>query len=200
MANTALTKSDVVVARQSYHGAFRAVDEILVDAFRKPSSTTLTKVILLERVYSAGIQRKKLTEQVVAKALDSLEANIHEMVAYGRIHGLNRTSLPTLVSNHADLTRDLFRATGTSYLYSFVSKYLHFHSEAYPIFDSRVEARALRMVNTGAMTRAKSSMVRPSSPLKNYYRYAVRFLLVYEDAQSLVPGTTVKEVDHLLWS
>ena len=55
------------------------------------------------------------------------------------------------------------------------------------------------MVNTRAMTRAKTSMLKPSNSLKNYYRHAVRFLLVYEDSQSLVPGTTVKEVDHLLW-
>ena len=199
MTNTALTRSQVVAARQRYQGAFQAVDDILLDVYRKSASATLTKVILLERVYSAGIQRAKLTEQVVAKALDGLKLNINQMAAYGRQNGLNRKSLPTLVSNHADLTRDLYRATGVSHLNSFVSKYLHFHSDAYPIFDSRVETRALKMVNTRAMTRAKTSMLKPSNSLKNYYRHAVRFLLVYEDSQSLVPGTTVKEVDHLLW-
>jgi len=80
---------------------------------------------------------------------------------------------------------------------TFVSKYLHFHFPAVPIYDSYAESSLRSLVHWES---ALEAFEIPKKADDTYARYLMRFLSLYQEAKSRKLRLTVKYLDHyLVW-
>jgi hypothetical protein len=81
-----------------------------------------------------------------------------------------------------------------------VSKYLHFHSELVPIYDSRAEANIGEFVDWGSVYHIRDAIGRPADWLTRYYNFATAFVALSEKIVAETgAGASVKEIDHMIW-
>ena len=112
----------------------------------------------------------------------------------------DRASASHIIELHARVARGLLPHTGGIWQQSFVSKYLHFHCDLVPVYDSRAEAAIGRFVSWPTVYGVRESIGRPADWLTSYYNFATAFVVLYERAVTATPiQPTVKEVDYLLW-
>jgi hypothetical protein len=196
-------------AIKNYRATWQPVDSELYDlCHRRPSQQVFadvyTKVAIIGRVYAAGIARtvrvKGDPEAAVARGImeqaDLIDKTLHALA--GR--QLGRATVGQIIELHARVARGLRPYTGETWQQSFVSKYLHFHCDQVPVYDSRAEAAIGRSVNWPAVYSARDAIGRPADWLTRYYNFATAFVVLYERATSATPvHPTVKEVDYLLW-
>jgi hypothetical protein len=80
---------------------------------------------------------------------------------------------------------------------SFVSKYMHFHCPAVPIYDSWAVARVRSLYHWKKSFRIFDP---PKVADEEYCRYLMRFWQLYREARNVRPGATVRLLDYcLLW-
>jgi hypothetical protein len=199
-------------AWKDYQDTWAAADQELYDLCRRRGHDTFidvyTKIAFINRVYAAGISRSIVavdgadSETQVARGLLDLRADVHASLSrLCALDGIGRDTMGAIVEEHAKLTDALSVHCGNVRPTSFVSKYLHFHCDLVPIYDSRtVEAIGKVLAPYVPRYQRTSGLLRqPATYDPNYYWYAGRFLRLWELAGATTPGLTIKMVDHALW-
>jgi hypothetical protein len=201
-------------AMARYREGWQSVDSELYELCRRRSNhedfdDTYAKVVLISRVYSAGLNRAWRgargtdipgPEVQVAKCLVSQAALAAELLKELADQPFDRASLAKIISLHGQLTSVIRSPAGDVRLTSFVSKYLHFHCPVVPVYDSRANARIRRgLVDRTRVRSVLAAVPEPEVTDPFYYRFAAMFLGLYEriNAESSLQPS-VKEVDYLL--
>ena len=208
-----LSKPDLAAALpraiEDYRASWQPVDSELYDLCRRrPSQRAFadvyTKVAMIGRVYAAGVSRTVRVdgdpETAVARGLmeqaDLLDKTLHALAGAQ----LDRALAAQVIELHARVVRGLRQHTGGTWQQSFVSKYLHFHCDLVPVYDSRAEASIGRFVSWPAVYGVRDSIGRPVDWLTKYYNFVTAFITLYESAATVASvHATVKEIDYLLW-
>ena len=196
-------------AMTNYRETWQVVDSELYDLCRRrPGQRDFAdvygKVAVIGRVYSAGIARSSRAqgdrETEVARGLIEqaalIEGTLHDLG--GR--QLDRATAGEIIGLHGRVTRGLCSHTGDRWLTSFVSKYLHFHCDIVPVYDSLATKAIGQFVNWGIVSRVRTSIAEPEGRVPVYYNFVTAFLVMRERiaAETSIPAT-VKDVDYLLW-
>jgi hypothetical protein len=196
-------------AIEDYRATWQPVDSELYDLCRRrPSQQAFAdvyaKVAIIGRVYAAGISRTVRVdgdpEAAVARGLMEQAALIDETLHTLAGSQLDRATAGQIIELHARITRGLLPHTSGTWQQSFVSKYLHFHCDLVPVYDSRAQAAIGHFISRPAVYSARESIGRPADWLTSYYNFATSFVALYERAAAAVLiQPSVKEVDYLLW-
>jgi hypothetical protein len=111
-----------------------------------------------------------------------------------------RETAGQIVELHGHLARAISRRSGSVFLASFVSKYLHFHCPIVPIFDSNAQASIGRFVDWAQVSLIRDAMAALPEWARAYRNFVAAFTVLHERAITETPlKPTVKELDHLLW-
>jgi hypothetical protein len=196
-------------AIQNYRASWLPVDlELYELCRRRPGQRAFadvyTKVAIIGRIYSAGISRTVRVEgdpeASVAHGLMEQASLIDETLDALADSQLDQTTAGQIIELHARVTRGLLPHTGEVWQQSFVSKYLHFHCDLVPVYDSRAAAAIGRYVNWPTVYGVRDSIGRPADWLTKYYNFATAFVVLYEQTAANTPDRpSVKEVDYFLW-
>jgi hypothetical protein len=170
-------------------------------------SSVCAKLWIIGRTYATGIERKvatagtqgssmsQVTEHFLVHAdeIDDLFSELRPI-----IEPLDPSKLKTIVHLHGRLVKLLCPITRKAQsTRSFVSKYMHFHNPAAPIYDS-VATAALRSLLRWHKGLAVFQM--PSDADEAFGRYVMRFYGLYEQLRCAGLRPTVHHVDHYLLS
>ena len=196
-------------AIESYRATWQPVDSELYDLCRRrPSQRTFadvyTKVAIIGRVYEAGISRAwrgagdpetEVTNEVMEQA-DLIEHALSDLAG----HQFDRATAAQIVELHGHVTKSLTHRSGGVWLTSFVSKYLHFHCDIVPIYDSNAQRTIGRFVDRRLVADVRASMADLPEWARAYLNFVSAFVLLWEriEAETSIEPS-VKEVDHLLW-
>jgi hypothetical protein len=201
---TALARSQA-----DYQAKWCGVDQELYELCRRRPSQkdfvdVYAKVTIVGRVYAAGISRSSRAEgdreAAVAEGVVQQAAQIDAAVKTLSGAQFNRETTAQVIELHARTTRGLKQHTGERWLQSFVSKYLHFHCELVPIYDSRAEANIGGFVDWGSVYRIRDAIGQPADWLTRYYNFATAFVALSERIVAETgAAASVKEIDHMLW-
>ncbi len=165
------------------------------------------KLWIIGRTYATGIERKISSDGSQGSSLtrlaDLLE-NKHAAVdaIIGTLNSvrepLDTAQLRTILCAHGallKLVRPLLRNRQSPR--SFVSKYLHFHCPAVPIFDSIAMRKLTKLSPWRQLT---NKLTIPSEADPEYGWYVSRFWQLYSDLRSAGANVTVKTLDHFILS
>lgn len=231
MTAETLNESDLAALSEAineYENSWKPIDGELYDLCRRRRShhdfTDLyTKVIVVGRVYAVGMPRAwgrkhdHPPESAIAKIRrESPEKAVTELLYANadRIEdGLNSLKgqqfgpqvAKEIVALHGAVTTAIHARTDL-YLTSFVSKYLHFHSDIVPIYDDRAREAIYNRVGSSTSARVtRESLTGLHSWIAPYRSFVARFMALYEDykrtcTEAGQAAPTVKELDHLLWA
>lgn len=196
-------------AIKSYEDSWKTVDSELYDLCRRRASHTsfadvYAKVAIIGRVYEAGVARAwrgegdpetEITRTLTAQA---------DLIGKGLTHLANRPfsrqTAGQIIELHGHLARAVSSRSGSVFLTSFVSKYLHFHCPIVPIFDSNAQASIGRFVDWTQVSPIRDAMTELPGGARAYRNFAAAFTVLHERAITETPlKPTVKELDHLLW-
>ncbi len=196
-------------ARADYFGRWRSVDSLLYQAVRDRGHRSLedvyTKVVLVNRLYAAGISRASRAEgdreAHVAEALMSMADGLETRLASLAGRAFDRQMSAEILELHYYAAEGLLPSTGKRWLTSFVPKYLHFHCDQVPIFDDRAVTAVGHLMKSEAFARLGEDPARLSGGVVAYRSFLTRFVAVYSSVQSSKndASVTVKLVDHMLW-
>jgi hypothetical protein len=202
-------KTELASAIDRYRSTWQPVDSELYGLCRRRPSQRVfadvfAKVAIIGRVYEAGISRSSQAsgdrEAAIARGLieqaDLTEQALQELA--GR--QLDRATAAQIVELHGRITRGLLPHTGETWQQSFVSKYLHFHCDLVPIYDSRAQRAIGRFVDWKVVAAVRASLAGLPDWARAYRNFAAAFVVLRERiaVETSIPAT-VKEVDHLLW-
>jgi hypothetical protein len=155
-------------------------------------------------VYEAGIARSSHApgdrEVAMARGLTA-QADLIES-ALGKLAGrrFDRESAAQIVELHGRVCRALLPYTGETWQQSFVSKYLHFHCDLIPIYDSRAQEAIGRYVDWDAVAPVREWLESVPEWARYYRNFAAAFIVLSERIRAETGlQATVKEVDYLLW-
>jgi len=158
-------------------------------------SAVHVKLWIIARTYQTGIERKvplSLVEKRFlsnGRRLDKLMAELRTVV-----EPLSPENLKTIVRLHAQIVKIVAPNASPR---SFVSKYMHFHNSAVPIYDSRA-AKTLR--SWIRLTDDLKAFPITGGEDKKYAEFTMRFLKLYALVRSKRLPLNVKCLDHyLLW-
>ncbi len=169
-----------------------------------------TKVVLIDGIYRSQLNRSvgENAHVGVAKALVNAPG-VHAAVA--RQANSTQVTAATM-ADVIDVHGQIMAAAGAaipvgsqvSDLRSFASKYLHFHAEIAPIYDSYTSGMISRFTDSrDVRTRVRANEAAVPLPVgvdASYRWYVVRFLALFDHFASLHVSASVKEIDHMLWS
>jgi hypothetical protein len=196
-------------AIMNYKATWKPVDAELYDLCgRRPRhdnfADVYTKVTVVGRVYEAGVARawrgdgdpETEVAQVIVEQADLIDNGLTRLK--GR--SFDRQSASEIVELHGHIARAISHRSGSVFLTSFASKYLHFHCSITPIFDSNAQAATGQFVGGELINPIKTSMAQLPEWARAYRNFVAAFIALYERAYAettLKPS--VKELDHLLW-
>lgn len=167
------------------------------------------KVVLIDGIYRTQISRAiaKDADQEVTSALMTGEARsaIRDTAKIGR---LDAKTIGVVLGAHASLVALLKEAfpnkEESTGLRSFASKYLLFHAQYTPIFDSFADETMPKYEDRKPMTTAVAHLSETwplTTNMDRQYRwFALRFLALRDHLDLLAEKTTIKYVDQMLWS
>jgi hypothetical protein len=164
------------------------------------------KIALIDRVYSAGLERQVIPDiggQAITKIADFLidqAGDVDHIIAHlaPLREPLDDEVMTTIVRAHGrflDLLRHI-PTRGTSPR-SFAAKYLHFHKPIVPIYDSYAAARLIRLMPWQA---GKAAPAPPTDADAEYWDFCARFLRLYEACIAGGISVSVKGLDTYLWA
>lgn len=163
------------------------------------------KLSIVGRSYSTGIERQIKSTGVQSSSLGQLAQHFlrnHRTVdaIFGRLHAtqepLTPAKLREILSVHGELTAfvaSILRKGRTPR--SFVSKYMHFHCSAVPIYDS-LSSASLR-----ALCQWEDHFLifeLPHGTDEEYAWHALRFWQLYQNARQARENVTVKRLDRFI--
>ena len=166
----------------------------------------MTKWILIDRAYSAGLDRQvgvpeggrsvdNLFRFFSSTHVESVMASIGEVAGF--VEPLTEDALVSVIVQHGRLCALLSQElTGGSRPRSFVSKVLHFHCPIVPIMDSD----CMRNLSARVPSRARHPLMKPPEADAEYFKFCVRFFRFYQACRLVRPSTTVKDLDAFLWT
>jgi hypothetical protein len=199
---------------KEYKEEWQLLDDTLFRLCREHPDHTLpslhAKLWVIGRTYATGIERlvtKKDTpfanEQggsllrvtdCLCKNRETLDALFAELRENAK--AFDPQSLKSVVAIHgrfvtllANVARD-----GCS-LRTFASKYMHFHNQAVPIYDSVARERLWKL---DGVANPSKSIERPKGADEEYFDYVVRFHQLYDLIESRKLPLEVKYVDKYL--
>lgn len=193
-----------------YEKSWRVMDETLLRLCREhpdhtSAASVFAKLWIIGRSYATGIERKIATDGTQGSSMSQLATHfLGSGKELDRLFDELRTvaeplapaKLRTIVSVHGRLVALLRPITrrGQSPR-SFVSKYIHFHNPAVPIYDS-VAVAAL----SGVVRWNNELMVfdMPGDADEAYGWYVMRFFQLYKKIESEHLPLTVKYLDNYL--
>jgi hypothetical protein len=198
------------VAAKRYERKWRVLDGILYcicNCFpdHQQPGIVRAKLHLIGRSYATGIERKIKNEgSHQGGALEQLAEHFwesrHQVDAIiATLHGvrepLDEQKLEKVLAAHGKLLRITAKTVRTGQTpRSFVSKYLHFHCPAVPIFDSFAD-RALKRLCLPPRTISVSQR----APVDEIYKqFLGRFWLCYAKARETGAKVSVKHLDRYL--
>lgn len=112
----------------------------------------------------------------------------------------DRQAAAEIVELHGHVARAISHRTNGVFLASFVSKYLHFHCPAVPIYDSNAQAAIGQYADWELVDPIRKAMADMPERARAYRNFVAAFVVLYERAHAQTPfKPTVKELDHLLW-
>ena len=165
------------------------------------------KVAIINRVYAAGLSRSfkapsggaemAVTDGLIRLA-DLIEQSLKDLA--GR--QFDRQSAARVVELHGKVARGLLPYTDNTWQQSFVSKYLHFHCDIIPIYDSYADHAISGLVERrGQAVRTVRTSLPSAPPSALAYRSFVAAFVVLRERISTETSirASVKETDHLLW-
>ena len=170
-------------------------------------SATVAKVGIIARAYAAGLERhtdSSGTGAIVATARSLVDA--HEEVdqiftelklVAGSTDALTASGLATVVDAHrriADIVANTTR--DGNLLRSFVSKYMHFHVQGVPIFDSRANGLLTRWYPLRGKRNWRFSQ--PDTLDYIYYQFCNRFFCLWLEAVQDGLDVSVRRLDQYL--
>jgi hypothetical protein len=193
-----------------YDATWRVTDETLYRLCRQHPGhveAVYAKLWIIGRTYATGIERKIATKQTQGSSLSQLAAHLlrHSAEADDLVAMLNAVAEPlqpdavqTILHVHGRFTELVKRMTRRNQSpRSFVSKYLHFHCPAVPIYDSIVAGVLPKFVRWHS-----DLMLCRREPWHDatYCWYLMRFWNLYDNVRkSGVNGDLrVKHLDHFL--
>jgi len=163
------------------------------------------KLFIIGRTYSTGIERKVATDGTQGSSMTQV-ADL--MFSHGKsiddwidelqvvVEPLTPKHLSKIVSVHGRMVKLISTLTRRSQSSrSFVSKYMHFHNPAVPIYDSIAAANAQHLV------RWSKSLAVFETPLDQdecYAEYVMRFFRLYQEVAATKLPLKVKYVDAYL--
>lgn len=202
---------DIAAAATAFDRDWGAVDEVLYDLCRcypghSDRRTLTAKVVLIDRAYSAGLQRQVDPDQgaqAITKIADFIVEHGSELDAFTDELALLRepldaAAMATIVSLHGRFTTLLRPLTRDAMApRSFAAKYLHFHNPAVPLYDSYVSSGLVRLVRWDSR---EIPFARPPGSDADYWDFCVRFLRLCEACRSVGLAVSVKSLDAYLWA
>jgi hypothetical protein len=230
MGDEPLDESDLTAlsdAINDYENSWKPVDRELYDLCRRrpshhDSADVYTKVVVVGRVYAVGLPRAwgrkhdhppesdiaQIRSMLPERAVTDLLYENADRIQHGldglKGHQFGPQVVREIVALHGAVTNAIHARTDL-YLTSFVSKYLHFHSDIVPIYDDRArDAVYNRVGSRKAAQVTRESLTGLRSWIGPYRSFVARFMVRYADyeqacAEAGKPAPTVKELDHLLW-
>lgn len=212
MASPRILQSEYDSAIEKYKREWRTLDEKLYRLCREHpdhSSTAgvFAKVFIIGRTYQTGIERQVETKGGQGSSISQVA---ERLLAHSRTvdklfsavssisEPIDATKLRLIAEVHGEIIRLLVPITREERIpRAFVSKYLHFHFPAVPIYDSYAESSLRRLVQWGDVL---ESFEKPTHADQEYVWYLMRFLNLYEEAASRKLNLKVKYLDHyLVW-
>ena len=199
-------------ATQFYACNWQATDEALYALCRKHPDhqshlSINAKLSIIGRSYATGIERKIRTRYYQGSALEPLGDHV-----WSCRHRLDRAMQPlrevrepltieglsVILEVHGRILaviRPALRPRQTPR--SFVSKYLHFHCPAVPIYDSVAERELKKLVRW----EPSLEVIRKPSPAdETYFRFSMRFWSLHESLREKGATVTAKSLDNfILW-
>jgi hypothetical protein len=197
---------------EHYDATWQLLDETLYRVCREnpghhSRAAVYGKLYLIGRTYATGVERKIATSGAqgssISQVADYLLRNGEKV---DRLLGelgvirepLTVDGLRSLASVHGRFVRLMARVTQRGQgLRSFVSKYLHFHNPAVPIYDSVADGVLPSLV------RWSETPIIPDMPENadpSYGWYLMRFFELYGRLREKQLQVTVKHLDnYLLW-
>ncbi len=176
---------------------------------RRPSQRELpdvyAKVAIIGRVYQAGISRSSRAERdresAVADGLITLAEVIESGLADLADRQFNEATAWAIIQLHGQVSVGLLRYTGDRWLQSFVSKYLHFHCDLVPIYDSRAQASIGQFIDKSETSRLRTVAAKQVPDAPGAYRNFVAAFVALDERIATETGqhASVKIIDHLLW-
>jgi hypothetical protein len=196
-------------AIDNYRVTWQPVDAELYDLCRRrPSQRSFadvyTKVAIIGRVYAAGLSRSSRAdadaEAEVTRGLIGLADLIEQSLGNLAGRQFDRVTAAQIVELHGRVTRGLLPHTGETWQQSFVSKYLHFHCDLVPIYDSNAQGAIGRFVNWRLVGPVRDSMAEAPDWARAYRNFVAAFIVLCDRINAETSLTaSVKETDHLLW-
>jgi hypothetical protein len=171
------------------------------------SGGVFAKVFIIGRTYQTGIERQVETGggqgSSISQVAEKLIANSRTMDRLFDTLSLvsepvDAEKLYTIAKVHGEIIQLLLPLTREARIpRAFVSKYLHFHFPAVPIYDSYAASSLRSLVH---WNRALEVFKRPAHADQEYVQYVMRFLNLYQEAALRKLCLSVKYLDHyLVW-
>ncbi len=172
------------------------------------SAEVFAKIFIIGRTYQTGIERQVKSKggqgssisQVAEKLIDNSETVDRLFEALSCVsEPIDAGKLRSIAEVHGEIIQLLRPITRKGRVpRAFVSKYLHFHFPAVPIYDSYADSSLRSLVRWEA---ALEVFEKPTHADQEYVWYAMRFLKLYEEAAaSRKLCLKVKYLDHyLVW-
>lgn len=209
LAQTPGLTARLAQAIKGYETSWKPVDAELYDLCRRRPrhddfADVYTKVVLIGRVYEAGVARawrgegdpESIITNVLLENAELIRGSLQRLA--GR--SFDRETAAEIVELHGHIARAISRKSGGVFLAAFVSKYLHFHCPIVPIYDSNAQAAIGRYVNQEIVGQIRKAMTQLPEWARAYRNFLAAFIVLYERAcAETTLNPSVKELDHLLW-
>jgi len=197
-------------AVRDYRQTWRVTDQVLYDLcrnyFSHPERPNVhAKLWIIGRTYATGIERKVPTDGRQGGSLSQVAElflrNGEKLDGwFGELSALHEPltvkKMKTIVRLHGKVVKLLSGITrnGQSSR-AFVSKYMHFHCPAVPIFDSFVYSTMPKMV---PWQKSLEVFGLPADADEEYAWYAMRFWNLCQQAQAAGVDLRVKYLDYYI--
>jgi hypothetical protein len=207
------------VALADYQRSWAHVDSALRGIVRDHAGPSLadiyTKVVLINGVYQVQLSRThgQGALERVANVLAAAEVELAPAIAKLRSHGtLSLAAVADTMTAHTvillaleALGKEIDPQEPAKIARSFASKYLHFHADIVPIYDSLASNHVARFLSWSdyrqSLRQIQQSAACPPEGDRAYFNYLLQFSLLYEHLCSLMPPglVSVKGIDQMLW-
>lgn len=205
---------------KEYQDNWKLWDDVLYDLCKKypghkNKNEVIAKLALIARSYNTGIERqipskendKSSLEMLIDKVCEnrcSFDSSINKLTNINE--PLDIKKLKEILNVHGELVKILQEITRESHQHgnsklspkSFVSKYLHFHCPAVPVFDNIVYSHIPSLIRKN-----ENSFILEYNEEwdKDYYDYVMRFWKLYNtEIKSMACKYAVKALDWYLLS
>jgi hypothetical protein len=199
---------------KEYEKKWKTSDEVLYGLCKefpdhKDQGGVNAKLLVIGRSYNTGIERQiKAIKSKGTRGSSMEQLAEHIWKNHHKVNGifenlstvkepLCESNLKTIVQAHKELCQLVQRLRtirGTPR--SFVSKYLHFHYPAVPIYDTVAASRLGEIIPWKA---ADAAFLPPERSDKDYRCFVALFWQFYQDTQKEVAVVSVKLLDNYLW-